>query len=232
MGYIISLIALLAAYIALIFVMPKFRHVKVVNAVLLAIPLACYLFSLIHIYRSVGFSDWNFQNALPFANVSPFMFGSLAVYPFLPRKAKQYWALLIALLSVGMFFSAVLGCVSRAAIHYKFHFSFLLDYIAHMSLSLFGVYQVRANQTTLAKKDCLWSGAAIVFVAVLMFLINAVFGTAFFGLATNETYSIYNMVLVPYWWLSDLLYFVGLTGVLFLSYFYLLMFAKIQRRKS
>ena len=224
MGYIICLFALILVSVICILLMPKFRNTKLTNACFLAISFVCYVASLIRIYSDVGFFDWNFQNALPYSNVSPFMFASLLVYLFLPQKAKRYWALLIVLLVPGMFLSAALGCISRAAIHYKFHFHFLFDYVAHISLFLFGIYQVRSKQWAPTKKDCLWSGGMIVGVALLMLIVNLIFGTAFFGLALNEQYNIYNMKIVPNCYLSALLYFLGLCAVLVAGYFLTLAF--------
>lgn len=226
MIYIAILFALLFVYVAMIFGMEKIGNVRVGNALFASIPVICYLILLIIVYFDVGFSDWNFQNALPTANVSPFMFSSLLIYFFLPKRAKKVWALLICLLSLGMLLSVVIACTSRAVIGYKFHFRFLLDYISHLFLSLFGIYLFKTGQVTVKKKDCLLSGGLIVGVALLMFLLNAIFGTAFFGLALDEHYGIYNLVLVSGWYFSALLYFAGLIGVLTFGYFYLKIFQK------
>ena len=230
MYYILCLLILLAIYFALIFLMNRLKNTKLMNAIFIAVTFVCYIVLVVKVYLDVGFYDWNFLNVLPTANVSPFMFGTLLIYAFLPAKVKKYWSILICLLSLGMLFAAVLGCATRAATGYKFHFSFVLDYVSHISLSLLGVYLVKTDQVEMNKKDCLLSGSLIVMVAIIMMIINIFAGTAFFGLAFNEKYNIYNVVLVPNCYLSALLYFVGLTGVLVLGYFYIKLLT-LKRKK-
>ena len=220
MWYIVCLIALIALYVLAIVFMNRCKHPWLVNSVLIGVCLSCYFALVLIIYKQVGYSDWNFKNALPTANVSPFMFCSLVIYIFLPKKMRKYHFVLIALLSAGMFGAAVLGCVSRAAIHYKFHFHFVLDYLSHVSLSLLGIYLVKSGQVELKKRDCLIAGGALLSVAVIMLVINAIFGTAFFGLALDEKYNIYNMVLAPNAYLSAALYFTCAVIILTIGYFY------------
>ena len=220
MYYIITMVAFLIAYAIIVRLMPRLKNKKMDNAVFIAVSFVCYVALAVKIYLDVGFNDWNFQNVLPTANVSPFMFFTLIIYVFLPEKPKKAWSGLISLLSLGLLLSPVLACISRAVIHYKFHFSFLLDYIAHVSLSLLGVYLVKSKQIDLSVRSSLLSGGIIVAVAIIMLIINVIFGTAFFGLALNEKYSIYNMVLLPNCYLSALVYLLGLIAVLFGGYFY------------
>ena len=229
MYYIISLVAFVLIYVIIVLLMKKIRNTAVANTIFVAVTLFCYGSLAIIIYQDVGFYDWNFQNVLPTANVSPFMFATLIIYCVLPQKAKKAWALLISLLSFGMLCSAILGCVHRAVIHYKFHLTFLLDYIAHISLSLYGVYLVKSKQVENNKNNSLISGGLIIIVAIVMMIINVFAGTAFFGLALNEKYSIYNMVLVPNCYFSALLYFVGLIIVLISGYFYLKLLNRSQK---
>ena len=220
MWYIVCLIVLIAVYILAITFMDRCKRPWLMNSILIGVCLSCYVALALIIYEDVGFWDWNFQNALPTANVSPFMFFSLIIYVLLPKKIRKYHSVLIALLSAGMFGAVVLGCVSRAAIRYKFHIQFLLDYLSHLSLSLLGIYLVKSGQAELKKRDCLIAGGALLSVAVIMLIVNAIFGTSFFGLALNEKYNIYNMVLAPDPYLSALIYFVGVVVVLVIGYFY------------
>jgi len=212
--------------------MKKFRNTSITNTIFIAISFICYIVLATIIYNDVGFYDWNFQNVLPTANVSPFMFFTLLIYLVLPKKIKKSWSVLISMLSFGMLAAAVLGCVYRAIIQYKFHFSFLLDYISHLSLSLLGVYLVKSKQITLNKKDCVLGGSLLIIVAFVMMSINILFGTAFFGLALNDKYNIYNMVLVSNCYLSALIYFIGLIFVLTLGCLYIIILNKEKRKKS
>ena len=221
MYYIISLCIFLLIYVLAILFMHKLKNTVLVDAVLIAVTFLCYVALVIIVYIDVGYKDWNFLNALPMANVSPFMFCTLIIYVFLPKKAKKVWSRLISLLSLGMIVAVVIGCISRAVINYKFHFQFVLDYVSHLALSILGVYLVKSNQVDLKIKDCLISGSLIVMTALSMLIINAIAGTAFFGLAFNDQYNIYNMVLVDNCYLSAFIYFVGLIFVLVAGYFYL-----------
>lgn len=218
--YIIALALLLLAYGAVLWLMKYFKNRALTNLIFTLFVFIPYLFNAAIVYESVGFYDWNFQNVLPVANVSPFMFCLVPLMLIVPRRAQRYLYLLVSLLSVGMLLSSVFGCIYNASINYRFHFNFLLDYIAHMALSLFGVYLVRSGQVKLSLRNALVSGSVIISVATLMLLLNVVFDTSFFGLSLNGKHSIYNSVLVDNSYLSALLYYIGLSAVLIMGYGY------------
>lgn len=219
MYYILCLIAMIVASAVVIVFMPKFKNVKLTNLIFVLTIFVLYIVSVIIQYFKVGFYDWNFQNSLPTANVSPFMFFVvLPLYFLLPQKPKRYFLLLVALLSVGMFLSPTLSCVFNACRNYKFHFQFVLGYVAHFALFLWGIYIIKTNQTELKVKDSAISGSLIVGVAIVMMILNIIFDTTFFGLNLNGKHSIYNMVLVSNSYLSAFLYFAGLVVVLVLGF--------------
>ena len=220
MLYLFALAILIGVYVFIIIMMKRFKNAKIVNIVFIATAFICYVALSVKVCIDVGFDDWNFQNTLPTANVSPFMFATLPLSLILPKKARKAWFLLISLLSVGMLFAVVLGCVYRAVINYKFHLSFMLDHVSHLALSLFGIYLVKSGQVELKVKNCLKSGSLIVSVAATMMILNVALGTSFFGLSFNGGHNIYNMRLVDNGYLSALLYFVGLVAVLITGYFY------------
>ena len=225
MAYIGALIGLLAFYVCCIANMSRMKNTKLFNGVFSASVILCYLYLVIRVYLSVGFDDWNFQNALPTANVSPFMFFLVGFVYLIPMKVRKHLYLLISLLSVGMLLSSVFGCLYNASINYKFHLHFLADYFAHIMLSLWGVYLVKSRQVALAKKNLLISASMIVGVALLMLALNVIFDTAFFGLSLNGKHNIYNFVLTNNAYLSAALYFFGLICVLGLGYLYVSFFA-------
>ena len=232
MLYIISIVLLLVAYVYIIPHMKDMKNTKFWNCVFSVSIFGSYLCVVFRVYFSVGFYDWNFQNTLPVANVSPFMFTAIAFMHLLPHKVKKHFNLLISLLSVGMLISPILGCVYNAVINYKFHVHFLLDYIAHILLSLWGVYMVKSRQVELTKRNCIISGSIIISAAVIMLILNLIFDTAFFGLSLNGKHNIYNNVLTSSSYLSATLYFSGLIGVLVTGYFYSLLFTrKIMQAK-
>ena len=168
----------------------------------------------------MGISDWNFLNTLPTANISPFMFTCTPLALILPKNIRKYFLTLISLLSVGMLLSTSLNCINLAIIQYKFHIHFVLDYIAHIFLSLFGIYVVRSKQVSFTKKECLLSSLIIYFVVVIMIVLNVIYDKSFFGLSLNGKHNIYNNVIVDNSFVSMLIYVFGLTIVLLLGYIY------------
>ena len=220
MGYIVAAGCFVAFYIFWIRNMGRIGCHRLVNIIASLSVYLMYLSLMYVVYSDVGFNDWNFQNTLPVANVSPFMFTSMLYLLFLPKKLRKSVFLLISLLSVGMLASMVVNCVSNALIHYKFHPHFLLDYIAHVNLSLFGVYLVRSGQVELTKKACTVSGGMIYSVAFTMLILNLIFDTSFFGLSLRGKHRIYNAVVSNESIISALVYFAGVFAVLLLGYLY------------
>ena len=228
MLYIVSLVLMLIVYVSVILCMKYMKNTKLWNFLFFIIIYSLYIAVVLIVYFDVGFDDWNFQNTLPVANVSPFMFASLPLLYILPKKVKKYYMLLISLLSVGMLFSAIFGCIYNCCINYAFHYHFIFDYVAHISLSLLGIYFIKSEQITLDKKDLLVSSSLIIIVAFIMMLCNVIFDTSFFGLSLNGKHNIYNNVIVSSSYLSALIYFVGLGVVLLLGYLLLKVVSKKQ----
>ena len=218
--YIILAVILLALYGAGLYALRYIKDKRWPNIVFPFVIFLPYLYVVIAMYLDVGFHDWNFQNTLPTANVSPFTFCLTLLTLVMPKKAKECVYTLIALLSLGVFVAGLLTCVSNAARDYAFHWTITLDSVAHVLLSLFGVYLVKSGQVRLEPRKCLFSGLLIVGVAVVMLALNLIFHTAFFGLSLYGEHNIYNMVLVENGYLSAGVYFVGLCAVLTVGYFY------------
>ena len=216
--YIIALVLLYLFYAGCLILMKNIRHFKVANLIFGCLVFIPYVSLCTIIYKDVGFHDWNFQNTLPVANVSPFMFSLMPILLLLPKKIKKHFYLLISLLPVGMFASSILGCLYNASINYKFHFHFMLDYIAHIFLSLFGIYLIRTKQEKLTVKNTLISSSIILGVATIMLILNLIFDTSFFGLSLRGKHNIYNNVLVDNSFVSALLYYLGAIVVLFLGF--------------
>ena len=218
MGSIVAAGCFVAFYIFWVKNMGRIRCHRLVNMIASLSVYLMYLSLMYVVYSDIGFYDWNFQNTLPVANVSPFMFSIMPLTWILPKVAKKYLYLLISLLSVGMLFSAISSSLYNAVIGYKFHWHFMLDYLAHLILSAWGIYLVKSGQVRLDRRDCFISGSLIVGVAALMMILNVIFDTSFFGLSLNGKHNIYNNVIVDNSALSALIYFVGLVVVLLLGY--------------
>ena len=226
MLYVLTLFLLIAFYVVAIFGMRYLRNTALWNALFTISIFTLYLCVVIRSYLADGFYDWNFQNTLPTANVSPFMFTLVVIMHLFPKKIKKNFYLLISLLSVGMLISPALGCLYNASINYKFHLHFVADFLAHILISLFGVYLVKTGQVELSKRNCIVSSLIIIGSAVGMMILNVIFDTAFFGLSLNGKHSIYNTVLTDNSYLSAALYFIGLSLVLGMGYVYSRIIAK------
>ena len=228
--YILALVVFAAIYVAVIFLMRFMRNTTLTNAIFVLAVVIPYIALVVTVYRDAGFYDWNFQNVLPVANVSPFMFTCVPLALLLPKRVRKHFLLLISLLSVGMLLSGVFGCIYNAARNYKFHLHFTYDYAAHFALSLFGVYLVKSRQVTLSIKNALISSSLIFGTAAVMTVLNVIFDTSFFGLSLNGKHNIYAVVLTESSYLSALLYFLGLGVVLTLGYLYCRIFSSKKPR--
>ena len=232
-GLVVGLVLLNVFYFAALpFVVFKAKKLspKVFNLCFAFLIFALYLVIVVERYLSVGSNDWNFLNALPTANVSPFVFALCPIVVFLPQKVKKYAFALFALLCVGMLASFEISLTQYIVKGWVFHYFFLLDALAHCLLSLFGVYLVSSKQVELDKKHTLIGGSVIVVVALVMLVLNAIFHTSFFGLGLYGNHSIYGFVLSKSSAVSALAYFAGLLGILLLGFGFQKLLCYIQRK--
>ena len=216
--YILTLVVFCFLFVVSIYLMKYIHNIQLFNLIFIALIYIPYVCLCIIVYKTdTDLNRWNFLNTLPFANVSPFMFSITPILLILPKKIREYVYLLISMLTVGMFFSAVFGCVGNAIRNYNFHFHFTLDYLSHFAMSAFGVFLVKSKQVKINSKNCIISGSIILGVATIMLILNVIFDKAFFGLSLNGKHNIYNIVLVDNSYLSALIYYVGLIFVLLLG---------------
>ena len=221
-AYFCVCIAALLAYAAGILhvgVLSRVPRTRLVQFVYAFTIVALYLYCVSRIYGGVGLDDWNFRNALPTANVSPFSFFCCLFFPFLPRASRRVLGGTFALLSFGMLTAAVLTGVYNILRNYTLHDTYVCDIAAHLVLSLFGVYLVQSGQVRLRVRDLVPGGLYIVVIALAMLVLNAVFGTAYFGLSFAGRHNIYGVVL-PNAYLSAAVYLTGLVGVLCVGGFF------------
>ena len=213
-------IACLAAYALGLWhirVISRAQHTRAFEFVYAFAVVSIYLYCVSNIYVRVGAENWNFHNALPTANVSPFTFSLCLAAPFLPRAARRTVYSMIALLSFGMLAATILEGLGYMLRDYTLYDTMAFDMAAYLVLSLFGVYLVQSGQVTLRVREVIWGGLYIVVIALTMLVLNAVFGTAYFGLSFAGEHNIYGVVL-PNAYLSAAVYFVGLGGVLAVGY--------------
>ena len=229
-AYSVLLVAVLTAYVSgCIFIKSGNENKAVVNAVFAVTTFLLYVFGVIRMYIVVGPYDWNFLESLPTTNVSPFTFCLTLVSLILPKKIRAYVFTLISLLSLAMAAAGVIICLSYVFRDYSFHLTIAGDIIAHFSLSLFGIYLLRSGQIKTSVFDMIVSGGIIVFVALVMLILNLIFGTSFFGLSLYGDHNIYHFVVTKSGVLSALIYFSGLITLLFAGRFYLLLFEKKEK---
>ena len=232
LGYFAFMCVMLIAYVGVIAVMEKMKNKALFNFIFAVAAFVPYVILMAVVYSDVGADDWNFRNTLPTANVSPFMFSMVPLISLLSGKARKYASTLIALLTLGMILSPCFGCIYNMVINYKFHEHFLLDYFAHFALSLWGIYLVKTGQVDLNVRECVKGGAIIVGAATFMLIHNVIFDTAFFGLSLSGKHTIYNQVLVDNSYLSALLYYVGLVGIMVLGYIFVKIVISLSDRAS
>ena len=219
-------------YVLFVVFIKHFKNTLITNIVFVSTIVVCYIISVIYIYTKVGFDDWNFQNALPTANVSPFMFFVLPLFFALPVKIRKYFALLVSLLAVGMVIAPTVSAIHYFVIGYKFHPSFLLGYASHFLISMWSVYLVQTKQVELKVKDSLIAGSIIIIVCLTMLVINLIADTSFFGLSLRGKHNIYNQVITDNSFLSCLLYFLGLISLLVVGFFYQKLLLLLKHEKD
>lgn len=88
MYYYLTLVLFVVLYFLIIFLMKKFTNKKLTNFIFISIIFCCYIALVVKVCFDVGFKDWNFQNTLPTANVSPFMFFTVVLYYVLPNNKE------------------------------------------------------------------------------------------------------------------------------------------------
>lgn len=220
MNYYISLPIIISLYVLGLILLRFFKNKTITNIIFCFFTVSLYISNVVIAYIKNGPYDWNFTNTLPTANVSPFMFILCPLAVILPKKARWVFQTLISLLSIGMFFAAILSIIYNGIRDYTFHLSLYFDYLAHLALSLWGSYFVISKQIDLSPKKAFISGSIIVIVAFIMLIINCIFKTSYFGLALDEKYNIYNAKIVNNAYLSAFIYFNGLVLTMVIGYFY------------
>lgn len=220
MGYLIALLLFISLYILGIVFLKRLKENKICNIGIPIFIFVLYLYCLITILIKCGMYDWNFTNALPTANVSPFMYCGCFILIFLPKSVRKYGNTLISFLSLGMLFAGVFSLIYNVMRDYNFYLHFVVDSFIHILLSWYGIYLYKTKQVFFEKKKRVFSSAVIVSVAVIMLVLNVIFDQSFFGLSLNRKHNIYSVVLCDDSNLSAIIYFSGLIFVLLIGSLY------------
>ncbi|HQC54785.1 MAG TPA: hypothetical protein PKX91_03565 [Clostridia bacterium] len=183
---------------------------------------------LVEVYYRFGIG-WNFIYSLPTANVSPFMFTIVFVVLFLPKSIKNYFYLLMSLLSLGMIIAGIGGAIWYIGWE-DYHLAISVEWFTHFMMALFGIYLVLSKNVDFTLKNSLKSSIIIYCVVALMIILNVIFDTSFFGLAFNGDHNIYTYLVIPNPYLSAFVYILGLTCVLISGYWFLKLVIKIDEK--
>ncbi len=162
-----------------------------------------------------------FQNALPIANISPFVFFTLPL-ALLPPFKKVLFPL-ITFLSVGMIFSIEISNIRFIESNTSYNFALTLDGLAHVGYTLFGIYLVVSHQVRLNLRSFLLGGVSILSVVAAILVLNYILHTSFFGLNLYGEHSIYELVICSSSILSATIYILGLIFFLILGYVFQLL---------
>lgn len=228
MIYILIITFLLLIYALVALHIERLNSTRWVNLAFFLIIYVSYVAYVLWDLILVGPKSIYFYGVLLTANVSPFMFSILPLIYFSRGRLKRHLCLLVSLLSIGMLLSPVLNAITYAVCKYPFMPLPILDYVAHLSLSLWGIYLVKSGEVKPNRRDSIISASIIIGVALIMLLLNLVLDTSFFGLSLRGKHNIYGNVLVESSILSALIYFSGLTAVLLLGYAFLKCMRKEQ----
>ena len=82
--YMVALFIYIIIYALVIHLMKYMKNTKIANLVFGSIISISYISLIISIYFECGYDTWNFQNQMPTANVSPFMFFIVPIILILP----------------------------------------------------------------------------------------------------------------------------------------------------
>lgn len=218
MIYIVLISVLVLAYAGVVWLMDRIKNTKRANLVFCGITFFFYALYLLKLMSNVGYNNYYFLESLPTANISPFMFGAIPIIFFSRGRVQKHLNLLVSLLSIGMLLSPILNAIMYAIKDTTFGIIFVFDYIAHLSLSLWGIYLVKSGQTRLNVRDSIISSLIILGICDIMIILNLIFDTSFFGLSLTGKHHIYYNVITSNSFLSALIYFIGLCAVLFAGF--------------
>lgn len=221
MWYYITTIVFCVIYVLGIFFIRKINKYKILDIGWLILIFIFQLIKILYFWINEGITSWNFYNALPTANISPFMFIFSIILLVLPKTIRTYGNTLISLLSLAMFLACMVMMIFNGMRDYNYYFNFVLEAFNHILFSLYGFYLYKTQQTYHDKKRSRISGMLIIGVAFIMLILNLIFKTSFFGLSMYGNHNIYTIVICESSIISAIIYFEGLTILLGLGSLYL-----------
>lgn len=160
----------------------------------------------------------NLQMVTPLSNVSPLLFTLSFVCIFLNdsirNKLFKFMCLFNFFMLVAGFISASYA-LSMGANYFKFS---IYDELAHLTYGVFAFYLLATDQVKLNKKDLVWSIIGMLGFVAIIFVINLVFNTSFFGLCLNDQYNIYGQKMFDNCHASNIVYVFSLVTVMAIGY--------------
>ena len=182
----------------------------------------CILISIFYFFNvlisTFPLNRSNLHMVTPISNMSPFLFSMTFVCIFLNEERRKpllkFMSLFNAVMIVAGFVSTIYGIIIGS-----YYFDFIIfDELAHIFFGLFMFFLIKTKQVKITKNDLIKSYIIIWGILLLVFGINFIFGTRFFGLCLNDQYNIYGLKIFGNYHISNLVYVLALFLIVFIGY--------------
>ena len=204
------------ALLAVILLFHNRMNPKIVNMIFIIINVILFIIYYLNEFKRQG--DRFISKT--FDQISPFTFTTLPLSYLFNKKVRDAQFSCVALLSVGMFVAMLITPQQAfwAANRAESTLLFITDTLLHLNCSLFGVYLVASGQVKLNAK-C-FRNASIYIYSVILFvvLMNTAFHLNYFGMGPYSKYAIYMFKFFNTYWMTLLVYVLGVSVVLAIGF--------------
>lgn len=158
--------------------------------------------------------------SLTFDQISPFTFTTLPLSYLFSKKIKDAQFASVGFLSIGMFVAMLISPQHAFLVSYRSDATmvFVLDTLLHLNCSLFGIYLIASSQVELNAKNLIKSFIYMYSVIGFVLLMNVLFKQNYFGMGPYSNYGIYMFHFFDSYWLTLLVYLLGVGIVLALGF--------------
>ncbi len=165
----------------------------------------------------------------PLGNLSPFLFTMAFFAILLPERDRVVFRTVAGIMCLAMIGAGYYNSLTRLFMAEPWLYTCIVfDNFGHILFGLYGFYILRNRVVIYDRKTKIFSCSFVLGTALLMLILNAIFGTSFFGLNLYGNHNIYNLVLTKSSALSAVLYFIGLSGLLAIGWH----FADVIQKKA
>ncbi|MBE6635873.1 MAG: hypothetical protein E7617_06735 [Ruminococcaceae bacterium] len=164
-------------------------NVRVAN---IAFIIADFVFFAFWTY-SAYLSGWLGDGFLTFGNISPLMFTTIMLLPFMNRATRSFAEAAIAYLSLGMFLAMLISPEHAYLFNYlaEANLNYTAETACHMLCSLFGIYLIISGQVQVSYKNLLKSMAYLYSIISFAVVMNFLLHRDYFGMDPYGDYRIY-----------------------------------------